>query len=139
VGGILFDSLLVVDGDFRYSGGQEAMRKLLEVSERPEAVFAANDLMAIGAMEVARNAGLSIPRDIAVVGYDDIPLAPHTSPPLTTMAIPKQELGRAAAQVVLEHLKNVGKARAVRRIFAADLVVRSSASYRLGRFVESIN
>ena len=139
VGGIGFDSFLVADGDFRFSGGQEAMRRLLELPERPEAVFAANDLMALGAIDVARESGLSLPRDMAIIGYDDVPVAAHTSPPLTTMAIPKQELGRSAAQVVLDHLKNPGKAQPVRRIFAAKLVVRASAAFEIGPVTESVS
>ena len=131
LGGIPFDSFLVADGDFRFSGGQDAMRRLLEVSERPEAVFVANDLMALGAMDIAREAGLSIPREIALIGYDDVAIAAYTSPPLTTMAIPKAELGRSAAQVLLDNLKNPGKTRPVRRIFPARLVVRASAVFEL--------
>lgn len=137
VGGIPFDGFLVADGDFRFSGGQDAMRRLLELPERPEAVFAANDLMALGAMEIAREGGLSVPQDLAIVGYDDIPIAAYTSPPLTTMAIPMQELGRVAAQVVLDHLKNPGKTRPVRRIFPARLVVRASAVFELNGALES--
>ncbi len=132
-GGVDFDGFLVVDGDFRFSGGQSAMRQLMDLPERPSAVFAANDMMALGAMDVVRQMGLSIPSDVAIVGYDDIPIAAHTSPPLTTMAIPKAELGRSAARLLLEHLKNPEGSRSVRRLFAAELVVRSSAMFTLSR------
>ena len=130
-GGVEFDGFLVVDGDFRFSGGQSAMRALMELPDPPNAVFAANDMMALGAMDVARRMGFSVPSDVAVIGYDDIPIAAHTSPPLTTMAIPKAELGRSAAQLLLERLKNPAGSRPVRRIFTAELVVRSSAIYML--------
>lgn len=132
-GGVEFDGFLVVDGDFRFSGGQDAMRQLMDLPERPNAVFAANDMMALGAMDVVRQIGFSIPGDVAVVGYDDIPIAAHTSPPLTTMAIPKAELGRSAAHLVLEHLQNPQRRRSARRIFTAELVVRSSAMFTLSR------
>lgn len=135
-GGVEFDGFLVVDGDFRFSGGQSAMRQLMELPERPNAVFAANDMMALGAMDVAREMGLSIPGDVAVVGYDDVPIAAHTSPPLTTMAIPKAELGRAAAHLLLEQLQNPMRRRTVRRIYTADLVIRASAIFTLGRAAE---
>ena len=128
-GGVEFDGFLVVDGDFRFSGGQSAMRTLMELPDPPDAVFAANDMMALGAMDVARRMGYSVPSDVAVIGYDDIPIAAHTSPPLTTMAIPKAELGRSAAKLLLERLKNPAGSQPVRRIFTAELVVRSSAVY----------
>lgn len=130
-GGVDFDGFLVANGDFRFSGGQSAMQELMSRPDQPEAVFAANDMMALGAMDVARQMGLSIPDDVAVVGYDDIPIAAHTSPPLTTMAIPKTELGRSAAQLLLEHLRNASGPQPVRRIFRAELVVRSSAAFSL--------
>lgn len=131
IGGVLFDQFLVADGDLRFHGGQRAMRQLLALPDPPEAVFAANDLMALGAMDVAREAGLTIPDDIAFVGYDDVPIAAHTSPPLTTMAIPKKELGRAAAQVILQKLGEGQANPPIRRIFSANLVVRDSAKFRL--------
>lgn len=130
-GGVEFDGFLVVEGNFRFNGGQDAMRQLLELPDPPDAVFAANDMMALGAMDVARTMGVSVPGEVAVVGYDDIPITAHTSPPLTTMAIPKEELGRSAAQLLLEHLKHPTKSRAARRIFSAKLVVRSTAIFSL--------
>lgn len=136
VGGIEFDSRFVVDGDFRFSGGQRAMRRLLALTDLPNAVFAANDMMALGAMDAARSNGLMIPDDVAIIGYDDIPIAAHTSPPLTTMAIPKVEIGNAAAHVVMRQLGNEHSLGPVRRIFAARLVVRESAVFRLEERLE---
>ncbi len=132
-GGVDFDGFLVVEGDFRFSGGQTAMHQLLELPDPPDAVFAANDMMALGAMDAARRLGRSVPGEVAIVGYDDIPIAGHTSPPLTTMAIPKQELGRSAAQLLLEHLNLPTKLPPVRRIFSAKLIVRSSSNFSLDR------
>lgn len=136
VAGIEFDSRRVVDGDFRFNGGQSAMRRLFELADRPDAVFAANDMMALGAMDAAREEGLTIPDDIAVIGYDDVPIAAHTSPPLTTMAIPKKQLGLAAAQAVLHQLENARAATSERRIFSAELIVRQSAVFRLEKRLE---
>ena len=132
-GGMEFDGFLVVDGDFRFSGGQIAMRTLLELPDPPDAVFAANDMMALGAMDVARRMNFTIPTNVAIIGYDDIPIAAHTSPPLTTMAIPKADLGRSAAHRLMDRLENPTRSGPTRSIFTAQLVVRSSAIFTLDR------
>ena len=82
--GIAVDPRLVAQGNFRYAGGQQAMRRLLSLGGAAEAVFAINDMMALGAMSVIRDAGLHIPDDIAIVGWDDIPTSALTAPGLTT-------------------------------------------------------
>lgn len=126
--GVRFDPRLVAEGNFRYGGGQEAMRQLLATGKRIDAVFCANDMMALGAMSVARDAGLRVPHDLAVVGFDDIPIAALTSPGLTTMAMPKGELGQAAATILGKQLAATGKrSLAVRRMFDTELVVRQSS------------
>lgn len=126
--GIRFDPKLVAEGNFRYGGGQEAMRQLLAGGKRLDAVFCANDMMALGAMSVARDAGLRIPQDLAVVGFDDIPIAALASPGLTTMAMPKSELGRAAATLLTRQLAATGRrSPPVRRTFDTELVVRQSS------------
>lgn len=113
----------VAEGNFRYSGGQEAMQRFLALSEPPDAVFASNDLMALGAADVARRAGLALPDDLALVGYDDIPVAALSAPGLTTLAMPKAALGQAAAEQIAAQLAG---APPVRRLFEAQLVVRGS-------------
>ncbi|MBI5960766.1 MAG: LacI family DNA-binding transcriptional regulator [Chloroflexi bacterium] len=92
----------IVQGDYLRDSGYQAMQQLLNLSERPEAVFAANDQMAIDAMMAIRERGLRIPEDIAVVGFDDIPMASYVSPPLTTVHQPVYELGWHAAHMALE-------------------------------------
>jgi len=77
------------------------MRHLLDFPEPPDALFAANDLTALGALHAAGEAGLWVPHDLALVGYDDVPVAALTQPGRTTMAMPTQELGRAAAELVV--------------------------------------
>lgn len=126
--GIPTSPRLVADGNFRYGGGQEAMRKLLAMNRRIDAVFAANDMMALGAMSVLRDAGLRVPQDVALVGFDDIPIAALTTPGLTTVAMPKGDLGRSAA-VLLGKQINAGSPRpiAMRRMFDTELVVRQSS------------
>ena len=103
------------------------MKELLRVSPRVTAVFAANDQMAIGAMIAIREAGLSIPEDIAIVGIDDISAAALISPPLTTVNQFKQNLGRRAAEMLFERLDGsvTGNGRSVEMPF--ELVIRESA------------
>ena len=103
------------------------MKQLLNLSPRVTAVFASNDLMAIGAMTAIREEGLSIPEDIAVAGIDDIPSARLISPRLTTVTQFKQQLGRRAAEMLFERLNGTvtGKGRSVEMPF--ELIIRESA------------
>lgn len=92
----------IAQGDYLRDSGYQAMRQLLDLPHLPEAVFAANDQMAIDAMMAIRDHGLRVPEDIAVVGFDDIPMASYVSPPLTTVHQPVYELGWHAGQMALE-------------------------------------
>jgi LacI family transcriptional regulator len=130
--GIEVDPRLMAQGNFRYAGGQQAMRRLLAAGGAPEAVFAINDMMALGAMSVIRDAGLRIPDDIAIVGWDDIPTSARTSPGLTTMAMPREELGRAAAALIHEYIESDEPQPAYRQMFDAHLVVRHSSLWHGG-------
>jgi LacI family transcriptional regulator len=104
--GIAPDPALVVSGDYTRAAGRAAMERLLALppGRRPTAVFAGNDLMAIGALLALRAAGLGVPGEVAVVGYDDIPEAAVTCPALTTVAVPKYEMGRVAAELLLARI-----------------------------------
>jgi len=86
------------------TGGFQAMSNLLHIGEaaRPTAIIAYNDLVAIGALNAVRAAGLRVPEDISVIGCDDIPMAPYTNPPLTTVAIPKYQIGKLAVQTLCQ-------------------------------------
>lgn len=97
------------EGDFKASGGRQAVEQMLQQKMRPTAIVAANDLMAIGAMSELRKAGLRVPEDISVVGFDDILFAALTDPPLTTIGIPREEIGRAAVEALLHTAKNENK------------------------------
>jgi LacI family transcriptional regulator len=92
------DTRLVERGDFTSESGHEAMRRLL--AHRPDSVFACNDLMAAGALEAIADAGLRVPDDIALIGYDDLPLAARTKPPLSTVSQDLTAIGSAAIEVV---------------------------------------
>ncbi len=114
-------------GDFRAESGYEAARFFLSLPAkvRPTAIFACNDLMAIGAMRAIGEAGLSIPDDIALVGFDDILLASYVIPPLTTVAQPTYEMGRIAGDLLLRRLGEPDRPPA-RLILPVRLVVRQS-------------
>jgi DNA-binding LacI/PurR family transcriptional regulator len=106
--------------------GYDGMMKLLDSNNRPTAVFARNDFTALGALNAIKRAGLRIPEDIAVIGYDDIPLAAHTSPSLTTVRQPTREQGRAAAEFLLRRIEGDREQPRAERSFACELVIRES-------------
>lgn len=99
------DPALVAEGDFSERSGHEAMRALLGRRPDLDAVFAASDLMAVGALRALREAGRSVPGDVAVVGFDGTPLAATTEPPLTTVVQPLEQLGREMARMLLRHVE----------------------------------
>jgi len=96
-----FDPDLVVDGDYGQPSGFSAASALLSLNTRPTAIVASNDLMAMGAIEAARVLGLAVPKDVSVLGFDDLPTAATIHPPLTTIRQPLYEMGRMAAQMVV--------------------------------------
>ncbi|PWT88558.1 MAG: LacI family transcriptional regulator [Blastocatellia bacterium] len=106
--------------------GCDGMLKLLELKERPTAIFARNDFTAMGALNAIKRSGLRIPEDIAIVGYDDIPLAAHTSPTLTTVRQPTREQGRTAAEFLLGRIEGDREQPRCERTFQCELVVRES-------------
>lgn len=120
------DEILIRGGDFTVNGGYQAMRELLRLSPRVTAVFAANDLMALGALRAIREAGLSVPQDIAVAGFDDIPAAQLVFPPLTTVTQFQDKIGRRSAEMLFQQLNaSPGEpVQAVEMPFA--LIVRAS-------------
>jgi LacI family transcriptional regulator len=125
--GIDADARLVREGDFQERGAQWAMRDLLALSSPPTAVFAVNDLMAIGAMVAIRDAGLRVPDDVAIAGFDDIPAAQFVSPSLTTIAQHPERLGGHAAEMLLERLRGATPSHGRCEEMPFELVVRESA------------
>jgi DNA-binding LacI/PurR family transcriptional regulator len=111
-------------GDFTEPSGAAAMAALLDTHPDLDAVFAANDNMAAGALRVLRNSGRSVPGDVAVIGFDDLPIATHTDPPLTTIHQPIQSLGREMARMLLDLLDGQQPSPL---ILPTRLVVRESA------------
>ncbi|MDZ7799324.1 MAG: LacI family DNA-binding transcriptional regulator [Trueperaceae bacterium] len=111
--------------DFSAESGRAAMDRLL-ARRRPDAVFAGNDTVAFGAMSALRAAGLRIPDDVAVVGFDDIPLAAHACPPLTTVRLPAVEMGALAAKRLIARIERHSGEAADDASLPTELVVRRS-------------
>lgn len=124
--GLLFDEMLVRGSDFSEVGGRDGTRELLRLVEPPTAIFAANDLMAMGVMSALAEAGLRTPEDMAIVGFDDIPAARMVAPPLTTIAQYPERLGVRTAELLLERLAGMGPPSSRREVMPFDLIVRGS-------------
>jgi LacI family transcriptional regulator, repressor for deo operon, udp, cdd, tsx, nupC, and nupG len=97
--------LLVVQGDFSIESGAAAGRRLLESQRPPTAIFCFNDEMAIGVLNAARQRGVGVPKDVSVVGFDDIRFAQYSEPPLTTVAQPMREIGERLVRLILDILE----------------------------------
>lgn len=125
--GIAVDPALMVRGDWTRQGGHKAMQTLMALPERPDAVFCANDLTAIGAMDVVRELELVIPDDVALVGFDDIDAAALVHPSLTTVQNPAYDTGGAAGRLLISRMSGEydGKGRTV--LLPCPLVTRESA------------
>ncbi|MFC3342470.1 LacI family DNA-binding transcriptional regulator [Paenibacillus abyssi] len=107
--GIAYDSSLVQMGDYQIESGHDAMNKLLVMSNPPDAVFVANDLMALGAMDIISDRGLKIPDDIGIIGFDGLQLGSVVKPKLSTVAQPIYEIGTIAAEMLIESIRNPKK------------------------------
>jgi LacI family transcriptional regulator len=126
----LHDPDLIVEGDFTEESGHRAMQRLLPFA--PEAVFVASDAMAVGALRALREAGKRVPQDIAVAGYDDMPFAARTDPPLTTVRQPILRLGAVAAETLIDMIGCPdGPPRRI--ILPTELVIRASCGSALRR------
>ncbi|RIK29835.1 MAG: LacI family transcriptional regulator [Chloroflexi bacterium] len=130
--GIAYDPTLVRYGNFTPQSGQFAMADLLTHIPRPTAVFVASDTVALGALQAIRQVGLKIPDDIAVVGYDDIPLAEYIDPPLTTVRLPAAGLGWGAAELLIRLITAEEEVHDTNVILEAELVVRASCGAQSG-------
>jgi LacI family transcriptional regulator len=121
------DPDLVVRGSFREPGGYEAMRRLLDLLQPPTAVFAVNDLAAIGAIRAIEDASLRVPRDISIVGFNDLSAAIGTVRMLTTVRLPLHDMGVAAAKRLLAHITS-GTVSPEPLVIPIELVVRQSTA-----------
>ena len=117
---------LVFAGDFNEESGWRAGSEIATMAERPQAVFAGNDMMAIGCLAALTDAGLRVPQDVALAGFDDIPIARYVSPPLTTVRVRIAELGSLALDRLASAIENPGRSTAQHQTLRAELVVRQS-------------
>ncbi|MEP7359002.1 MAG: LacI family DNA-binding transcriptional regulator [Anaerolineales bacterium] len=126
--GLTVDPSLIVEGDFTEAGAHAAMQRLLPLN--PDAVFAASDVMAVGALRALREAGRRVPEDIALIGFDDMPFSARTDPPLTTVRQPVQRTGEVAAETLIDLIEHPD-AQPRRILLPTELVIRASCGSKL--------
>ncbi|MEO7965647.1 MAG: LacI family DNA-binding transcriptional regulator [Gemmatimonadaceae bacterium] len=127
--GLSPDASLEVPGDFTEAAGHRGSLALLEIEDPPTAIFCANDSMAIGALSALRERGLQVPRDMTVVGFDDIPLARYMNPPLSSVHVPILEMGERAARRLIGALAGERSTAPRHERVPIRLVVRSSCGH----------
>ncbi|TVR25484.1 MAG: LacI family transcriptional regulator [Anaerolineaceae bacterium] len=115
----------IITGDFHQESGYQAIQQLLKLDELPTAIFACNDLMALGVLCGLHEAGLSVPDDISLIGYDDIQMASYSVPRLTTIRQPSEELGQLAVERLVERLDNP-QAPFQQDVLSVHLITRQS-------------
>jgi DNA-binding LacI/PurR family transcriptional regulator len=123
-GRITLDDNLVAEGAFDAASGRSAMADLLRRAPDLTAVFVASDIVAFGALRAIREAGRRVPDDVSIVGFDDVPLARHFDPPLTTVRLPARDLGAAAGRALIDRM--AGRPVSDRTLLPTELVVRES-------------
>lgn len=126
--GVTLDPDYVRRGAYTFESGVEAATELLALPERPTAIFAGNDEMAIGVMKAARDAGLRVPEDLSIVGFDDLPMASRVWPNLTTVRLPIRDMGRMAAEKLTARSRGLDPATLVQPEVDPSLVVRDSTA-----------
>ena len=126
---IAFDPQLVLEKGYTFADGKEAMARLLQLPSPPTAVFCGNDILAIGAIVCAKEKGMQVPRDLSVVGFDDMEISAYYAPPLTTMAVPAYEMGQLAAKILIENIRGESKPPQ-QYILETNLMIRGSTDKR---------
>ncbi len=126
--GIAMDERLVVHTDFRQSGGYSGMRQLLELPTPPTAVFTGSNLLTLGALQAIHERHLTIPDEIAIVGFDEMPWAMSLRPPLTTVAQPAFDVGRTAAELLMARVREPALPHR-HVVLETKLIIRSSCGF----------
>lgn len=124
--GLPLNEELIVPGDFQHASGYWGMKQLVALPDRPTAVFASNDMMAMGAIFAIKESGLSVPEDISVIGFDNITFASMIYPQLTTMHQPLFEMGVLTARGLIEHITFGDQSEIIKQVFIPELIVRKS-------------
>ena len=133
LGGVRLRDERIVAGPATFEGGVATFRRIWEDGLRPTAILAMSDVMAIGVMWAAREAGLSVPDDLSVVGFDDLDLARHSNPPLTTVHQPIRQKGEESARLLLRMIANPDSERPEHKILDTRLMIRGSTAPARGR------
>jgi DNA-binding LacI/PurR family transcriptional regulator len=124
---LIYDQRLVIEGRFTPESGAKAMGTLLRLEERPSAVFVASDVVAFGALKAVKQAGLEVPADLALIGFDGVAFGRYVEPPLTTIKLPAMELGRQAGRLLLQLVMRKSP-NSTRQLLDVELVVRASTA-----------
>lgn len=127
---IPLDETFILDGDFHFQSGYTNTLDLLKLDNPPTAIFALNDLMAVGAIAAAQKIGKNVPTDISIIGFDDIDLAAYVHPPLTTISQPKYEIGVMATNLLLDRIQDNNRQPRSRTLDIKLLIRESTASPR---------
>ena len=117
----------IASGDFKRESGHHTMKSLLQVRPRPTAVFAANDLLALGAIQAIKEQGLTIPSDVAVIGFDDIEFASLPEIQLTTVAQPKYDMGKLALLTLVDQIKGGDNTVSKKIMLEPELIIRKTS------------
>ncbi len=126
--GIAIDEDIIWQGAFTFAAGSEVARRFLAAANKPTAMFMANDEMAMGFIKTVRDAGLAVPRDVSVAGFDDIEYALYFDPGLTTINQPRSELGHLAARSLISRITGTAKDLPMRTKLPCQLVIRDSTA-----------
>ncbi|HEX9250928.1 MAG TPA: substrate-binding domain-containing protein, partial [Ignavibacteriaceae bacterium] len=124
--GVSINKSFIIDGNFTIDSGYHGFIQLYGLPEKPEAIFAANDMMALGCYDAANYFNVKIPDDIGLIGFDDIFMSKYISPSLTTVRVQIEEVGKAAARLLIERLNSTnGKTHSLIKI-PTELIIRNS-------------
>lgn len=116
----------ITKGDFTLEGGESAANLILNGKEKPEVIFAANDMTAIGCYNAASKLGLKIPDDIAIIGFDDVLISQYVNPPLTTIKVDTETIGKTAAEKLIRKMTEKEKSKPQTIKISTELVIRNS-------------
>jgi LacI family transcriptional regulator len=128
--GVAVDQALQVAGDFGQASGYQAAQQLLALPVRPTAIFSSNDAMAIGALSALRDAGIQVPGEIALAGFDDVPMASFLTPSLTSVSVDIHNLGVLAIQTVLHAVSHKNEHHKQQVLLPTSLQLRESCGCR---------
>lgn len=126
---IVYNEQYIYHGDYTWESGYQGGKKLLSLENPPTAIFAANDLMAIGVLKAARDLNLSVPNDVTILGFDDIEMCKYSEPPLSTIHQPKYKIGVEAVKMLVQIMNTDEHKKGMRKTLQTEIVMRESVAY----------